>query len=188
MRLGAPLSGGTRVEEELALFSERVDRNMAVPEYDQTGTGKASTQACTAPFCCAAVVYQRDTDATEFEKSGLRKHTDQVVVVVAEHRIGLSSTLELCQRLPRGDVARVEYDICPCNSLENLRANGSESSGEMAVGEDDHFHSLQYGDSFVGQRGRRTLPRRRRSPRCLRNDLRDPVGTTSPVSLRSLDR
>lgn len=133
MRLGASLGGGARVEEELALFSERIDRNMTVPEYDQIGTREASIQACTAPLCRAAVVYQSDADATEMEESGLGKYTDQVVVVVTEHRIGLSSTLELGQRLPRRDVARVEYDICPRNSLEDLRANGTESAREMAV-------------------------------------------------------
>jgi hypothetical protein len=133
MRLGASLSGGAWVEEELALFSERINWNMAVPQYDQISPREASIQACTAPLRRAAVVYQSDSDAAEIEESGLRKYSDQVMVVVAEHRIGLGFILELCQCLARRDVARVEYDISPRNSLEDLRANGTESSREMAV-------------------------------------------------------
>jgi len=100
MWLGTALSGGARVEEELALGSEFIDRNVAMSENDQVGTGEATAQASGAPFGRAAVVDESDADTTESNESALGEDLPEFTVVVPQYRVGLNHVLELGERLP----------------------------------------------------------------------------------------
>ena len=74
---------------------------MAVPEDDQVGVGESTVQACGPALRGAAVMDEGDADPFELEEAGSPEAMpDQVMVVVAEHGIGLRHGLQLHERLP----------------------------------------------------------------------------------------
>jgi hypothetical protein len=140
MRLGTSLRRRSRIEEELLLFPDFIHRDMTVPEDDQISVGKPTTQSTGPTFAGPTVVDHGNAYTAQVEIPALGQDPFEGVVVVAEDRVGHGRGLQLGERSPGRDVARMENDVGLGDGPDDLWVERVEPSGEMAVGEHDHLH------------------------------------------------
>ena len=140
MRLGPALGGRPGVEEDLAVDTQLVDRDVTVPEHDQLRTREPTMEPIGAPFRRSAVVDQGDRHVCKLEELVIRQHSCQVAVIVPEHGNDLRDGTQLLEGLERRDVAGVEHDVRFRHGPEHLIAEGVEPPRKMAVREDYHLH------------------------------------------------
>ncbi len=89
MRLGTSLCGRTRIEENLILLPDLVNRDVTMPEDDEIGVRESTVQASGPALRCAAIMDKCYTNSSQFEHPSLLQDSHEVMVVVTQHCIGL---------------------------------------------------------------------------------------------------
>jgi hypothetical protein len=140
--LVAPLGGGARVHEPLAIEAGGVDRVVAVPEDDDVGAREAPAHAREAAGRRAGVVQHRDPRAVGLDDPGGRQaHQHLGLVDVAVDRGDRrAERLDLLERPDRRYVAGVQNEIGAPEAPHALGRESPVPARQVRVGDDRHVH------------------------------------------------
>ncbi len=126
MQLGTSLRRRTRIEEDLILLPDLVNRDVTVTEDDEVGVWKSTVQAPGPAPRCAAVMNKCYANSSQLEHPSLLQDSHEVMVVVAEHCIGLDHGPQFLKSLSGRDISGVEHDVRFGHSTKYLISYGLE--------------------------------------------------------------